>query len=266
MLQNALDMQQFQHFQEAPALGSSFTYMLEKWPRFLNAWPHVQDKSKSCSMYGLASGLVEQIWKSQQPVFTCHLFQGLATSLPILLCMLHMCYVCRWLSSTQMEVTQFPSDGLQEEWQGEGHHNSSQPLPPLRTKETEHRLPNSPGSSGKLPRATFPHREETRSHIYTHSFCTHATKSKVSQTIRFTVHTQIVYTVQDETAWPPGKRKQQCCGVQPCLPPRRSTVPSQKSLGTVHRKTTPLHGASGCAPGGRYLQKCLENIFLKKKI
>lgn len=259
MLQNTLDMQQFQRFQEAPALGSSFTCMLEKRPRFLNAWPHAQGKSKSCSTHSLAPGLVEQIWKTQQPVFTCHLFHDLATSLPIPPGILRMCYVCRWLSCAQMEVTQFPSNGLQEEWQGEGHQNSSRPLLPLSMKETEHRLPNSPGSSSKLPPATFPHTEETRSHAYMHSFCTHATKSKVSQTIRFTVHIQISYTVQNQMAWSSSKRKQQCCGVQA---PQScgSTVPSQKAsvLFTVLLlKTTLLHSASGC----RYLQKTFRKIF-----
>lgn len=34
MLQNPLDMQQLQHFQEAPALGSLFTCMLEKGQGF----------------------------------------------------------------------------------------------------------------------------------------------------------------------------------------------------------------------------------------
>lgn len=174
-LQNTLDMQQFQYFQEAPALSSSFTYMLEKRPRFLNAQPHVQGKSTSCSTHGLAPSLVEQIWKSQQPVFTCHLFHGLATSLPIPLGIPRTCYVCRWLSTAQMEVTQFPSDGLQEKWQGEGHQNSSQLLPPVNTEETEHRLPKSPGSNGKLPRAAFPHREQTRTHTYMH-LCNKKTK------------------------------------------------------------------------------------------
>lgn len=165
-------------------------------PRFLNAWPHVQGKRKSCSTHGLAAGLVERIWKPQQPVFTCHLFHGLATSLPTPPGILHTCYACRWLSGAQMEVTQFPSDGLSEEWQGEGHHNRSQPWPPLSAKETELRLPNSPGGSGKLPQATFPHREETRSRTDMHSFCRHATKSKSLQTIRFAVHAQISYAVQ----------------------------------------------------------------------
>jgi len=94
-LRNTLNVQQFQCFREVPALGSLFICMLEKRPRFLNAWPHVQGKSKSCSTYGPASGLVEQMWKSQQPVFTCHLFHGLATSLPIPLGTLHICYVRR---------------------------------------------------------------------------------------------------------------------------------------------------------------------------
>lgn len=42
-----------------------------------------------------SSGLAEQIWKSQQRVFTCHLFHGLATFLPITRGFPQMCYVCR---------------------------------------------------------------------------------------------------------------------------------------------------------------------------
>lgn len=148
----------------------------------------------------VATGLAEEIWKPQQPVFTCHLFHGLATSLPIPLGIPCMSYVCRWLGSTQMEVTQFPSDGLQEEWQGVG---SPQHFTTFDTTEhTGNRagLPNSPGSSGKLPWDSFPYWEETKSHIYMQSFCTHATKSKVSQTTRFTVQAQISHTVQNEMA------------------------------------------------------------------
>lgn len=59
-LQNALHMQQFQRFQEALALGSLFAGMLERWPRFLNAQPHVQSKSKSCLTYSLALGLLNR--------------------------------------------------------------------------------------------------------------------------------------------------------------------------------------------------------------
>lgn len=135
-LQNALHMQQFQRFQEALALGSLFAGMLERWPRFLNAQPHIQSKSKELFDIQPSSGLAEQIWKSQQRVFTCHLFHGLATFLPITRGFPQMCYVCRWLNSTQMEVSRFPSEGLQEEWQVEGYHNSLQPLPPASVKET----------------------------------------------------------------------------------------------------------------------------------
>lgn len=113
----------------------------------------------------LATGLAEEIWKPQQPVFTCHLFHGLATSLPIPLGIPCLSYVCRWLGSTQMEVTQFPSDGLQEEWQGVGHHNISQPLTPLSTQETERgcltalgavaNCPEIPFLTGKRQRVTF---------------------------------------------------------------------------------------------------------------
>lgn len=71
-LQNALHVQQFQHFQEAPALGSSFTCMLEKRPRILNAHHISKADPSAVQALGLATSLAEEIWP-QQPVFTWHL-------------------------------------------------------------------------------------------------------------------------------------------------------------------------------------------------
>lgn len=255
-LQNALDVQWFQRFQEAPALGSSFTCMLkqQKWPRFLNIQPHVQSKARSCSTYSLAAQLVEQIWKSQHHVFTCHLSHSLATSLPITLGFPCMCYVCRWLSSAQMEVSRFPSDGLQEEWQGEGYHNSPQPLPLVSVRETERRLSNGPRSSGKLPWATSPAREETRGHIYIQSFCTHATKPRVSRSILHT-HTPACRTGRSDYQ---GKRKKRHSAFLPGeihCPDRKPRYCSQKDY---------MYSSARCfslCSRQRYLRICPENIL-----
>jgi len=159
-----------------------------------------------------------------------------------------------------MEVTQFPSDGLQEEQQGEGHHNSSQPLPPLSTKQMEHRLPNNPGSSGKLPQATFPHREQTRSHVYTHSFCTHETKSKVSQTITFTVRTQKAATLC-RTGRPDYQAERGSSVVVYSLHPRRSTVHSQKASVLLTGKLLHCTVLLAVLQVVGISRKCLENIL-----
>lgn len=68
MLQNALDMKQFQHFQEAPALDSLFTCMLEKRSRFLNAQPHIQGRSQCCSS-SLSSHW--PCWRNLEATTTC---------------------------------------------------------------------------------------------------------------------------------------------------------------------------------------------------
>lgn len=89
------------------------------------------------------------------------------------------------------------------------------------------------------------------------SFCTHRTKSKVSQTIRFTIHTQISYTVQNEMAQPSGKRKEECCGVQPspqyCACQKASVLVTGKLL---HRMVLLAVLQTEGSP-----RKCLENIF-----
>lgn len=110
--------------------------------------------------------------------------------------------------------------------------------------------PELPFLTGRRQRVTF-----TR----THSAHMQHVNLMVCETIRFTVHTQTSYTAQNEAAWPSGKRKQQCCGAQP--PPQEKYCAQPESLGTVHWTTSWLHGASGCAPGGRYLQKTFGKYF-----
>lgn len=93
-LQNALHVQQFQHFQEAPALGSSFTCMLEKRPRILNAHHISKADPSAVQALGLATSLAEEIWP-QQLCLPAIFLHGLATSLPIPLSIPSMSYVCR---------------------------------------------------------------------------------------------------------------------------------------------------------------------------
>lgn len=84
-------------------------------------------------------------------------------------------------------------------------------------------------------------------------------KSKVSHTIRFTVSHKSATLCRNETTWPSDKRKMQCCGAQPTP---RNICAQPESLGTVHRITTLLNGASGCDPGSTYLQKTFGKYFL----
>lgn len=164
---------------------------------------------------GLATGLAEGIWRPQQPVFTCHPFHDLATSFPIPLGIPCTRYVCRWLTTHRWKSR----SSLPIRWPAGRAAGRGSPQHFTTLDTTGHAgnragLPNCPGSSGKLPWASFPYREDTRSPIYMQTFCTHATQSKVSQTSSFTIQAKISHTVQNEMAWPSGNREKQCCHVQ----------------------------------------------------
>lgn len=108
MLQNTLDMQQFQHFQEAPALSSLFPCMVEERPRFLNAQPHIQGGSKCCSSSWSSHW---PCWRNLEATTPCYLqsiswpgnLSPYPTGHPV-------CELCVQVTKRQPdEVTQFPS-------------------------------------------------------------------------------------------------------------------------------------------------------------
>lgn len=122
----------------------------------------------------------------------------------------------------------FPSDGLQEEWQREGHHNISQPLTPPSTQETEWGCITTRGAMEN--RRELPFLTGRRQGVtFTRRCFAHMQHNPRSHRALDLQHKHKP-TIQCRMRWHDHQVTERSSVVVYRIPPKKSSVPCQKAL------------------------------------